>query len=83
MASKTAFGTLFGITPAQGQQITTMATPIGSDVGEIVETMGNAVIDLLFVGIRFVVGFADTFGNHFGVTFGVTRVLAICTLHAS
>ena len=45
--------------------------------------MRDAVIDLLFVGVRFIVGLADTFGDDLGITFGVAGVLAICALHAS
>ena len=40
------------------------------------------MVDLLFVGVRLVVGLADTFGNDLGITFGVAGVLAIRALHA-
>lgn len=59
-----------------------MATPIGRDVGEILETMRDAVINFLLVGISLVVGFADTFRDHFGITLSMASVLAILTLHA-
>lgn len=44
--------------------------------------MGDAVVDLLLVGVGLIVGFADTLGNNLGVTLAVTGVLAIRTLHA-
>lgn len=45
--------------------------------------MGNAVVDLLLVWIRFVVGLADTFGDNLRVTLAVAGVFAIRALHAS
>lgn len=59
-----------------------MATPVGRKVGEALETVGNAVIDLLLIGIGLVVCLADTLGDHLGVTFFVAGVLAIRALHA-
>lgn len=59
-----------------------MATPTGRDVRITLEPMRNTMIDFLLVWIGFVVRFANTFGDDFRVTFLVTRVLAICTLHA-
>lgn len=59
-----------------------MATPVGRKVGKALETVGNAVIDLLLVGVGLVVGLADTLGDHLRVAFLVTCVLAIRTLHA-
>jgi hypothetical protein len=66
----------------KGQQITTVATPVGGDVGEAFETMGNAMVDLFFVRVGLVVGLADTLGDNLGITLLVTGVLAIRTLHA-
>lgn len=40
------------------------------------------MVDLLFVRIRFSVGLAYTFGDHFRIALLVTSVLAIGTLHA-
>lgn len=45
--------------------------------------MGNAVVDLLFVGISFVVGFADTLGHYLWIAFCVTGIFAIRALHTS
>lgn len=39
------------------------------------------MVDLLLVGIGFVIGFADTLGDDLRITFTVTSVLAISTLH--
>ena len=71
-----------GIFAPEGQQITTVATPVGGDVGEAFETMGNAVVDFLFVRIGLVVGLADTLGDDLGIALFVASVLAIRTLHA-
>lgn len=40
-----------------------MTTPIGRDIGESLEAMRDTVVDLLLVGVRFVVGLADTLGD--------------------
>lgn len=58
-----------------------MATPIGGKVGKPFEAMRNAVVDLLFVGVGFVVGLADTLGDNLRVALFVTCVLAVGTLH--
>jgi hypothetical protein len=71
-----------GIFAPKGQQITTVATPVGGDVREAFETMGDAVVDFLFVRIGLVVGLADTLGDNLGIALFVTGVLAIRTLHA-
>lgn len=41
-----------------------MATPVGTHVGEFLETMRNTMVDLLLVRVRFRVGLADTLGDH-------------------
>lgn len=43
--------------------------------------MRDAVVDLLLVGIGFVVCLADAFGNNLRVAFAVASVLAVRTLH--
>lgn len=58
-----------------------MAAPIGPHVGEVLESVGNTMIELLFVRIGFRVRFAYTFGNDLGVAFFVARVFAILALH--
>ena len=59
-----------------------MATPVGRDVGEALETVGNAVVDLLLVGVGLVVRLADTLGHDLGVALAMASVFAIRTLHA-
>lgn len=59
-----------------------MATPTGRDIRIALKPMGNTMVDFLLVWIGFVIRLADTLGDDFRVTFFVTRVLAICTLHA-
>jgi hypothetical protein len=43
--------------------------------------MWYAMVDLFFVWVGLVVGFADAFGDDLGIAFGVTSVLAISTLY--
>lgn len=45
--------------------------------------MRYSVIELLLVWICFCVRLADTLGDDFRITFLVTRILAIFTLHPS
>lgn len=59
-----------------------MAAPVGGDVGEPFEAMGNAVVDLLLVWVGLVVCLADTLCDNLGVALAVTGVLAIRALHA-
>lgn len=59
-----------------------MAAPVGRDVGKSFETMRDTVVDLLLVGIGLVVGLADTLGDDLGITFAMTSIFAIGTLHA-
>lgn len=59
-----------------------MTTPIGRDVGETLEAMWNTVVDLLLVGIRLVVGLADTLGDDLWIALSVTGIFAVGTLHA-
>jgi hypothetical protein len=74
---------LLRIFAAKGQQRSAMATPIGRNIGEILETMRNTVVNFLLVGISLVVGLADAFRDHFGITLPMASVLAILTLHTS
>jgi hypothetical protein len=59
-----------------------VTTPIGREIGETLEAMRNTVVDLLLVGIRFVVGLADTLGDDLGIALSVTGIFAVGTLHA-
>ena len=58
-----------------------MATPISSNVGETLKAMWDAMIDSILIWIGFIVCFADTLCNDFGVAFLMAGVLAIRTLH--
>ena len=58
-----------------------MTTPVGRDVGKSFEPMGDTMIDLFFVGVGLVVGFADTLGDDLLITFAVASILAVSTLH--
>lgn len=59
-----------------------MTTPIRRDVGKILETMRDAMIDFLLIRIGFVVGFTDTLCNNFRIALAMARVFTILTLHA-
>lgn len=60
-----------------------MAAPIGRDVGEGLEPVRNAVVDLLFVRIGFGIALADTLGDDAGIAFVVAGILAVFALHTS
>lgn len=60
-----------------------MTAPVGGNVGKAFEAMWDAVVDLFFVGVRLVVGFADTLGDDLGIAFPVAGVFAVRALHAS
>lgn len=60
-----------------------MTTPICAHIRKLLETMGNAVIDLLLVGIGLRIRLTDTLGNNAGIALRVTSVLAIFALHTS
>lgn len=59
-----------------------MAAPIGSNIGESLEAMGDAMVDLLLVRVRLGIRLADTFCDNAWVAFGVASVLAVFALHA-
>lgn len=58
-----------------------MTAPIGPHVGEVLESVRNAMIELLLIGIGFRIRLADTFCDDFGVAFLMARILAILALH--
>ena len=60
-----------------------MAAPVRREIGEGLEAMGNAVIDLLLVRVGLGVALTNALGDDAGITFGVARVLAVLALHAS
>ena len=51
VARNVALRTLSSILPAKRQHITAVAAPVGSQVREWFETMGNPVIDLFLVSV--------------------------------
>ena len=59
-----------------------MAAPVGREVGEGLETVGNPVVDLLLVGVGLGVGLGNTLGDDARVALGMAEVLAILALHA-
>lgn len=58
-----------------------MAAPIGPHVGKVLESVRNAMIELLLIGIGFRIRLADTFCDDLGVAFLMTGIFAILALH--
>ena len=58
-----------------------MAAPICPHIREILETMGNPMVELLFIRIGFRIRFADALCDDFGIAFLVASILAILALH--
>lgn len=59
-----------------------MATPICTHIGEFLEAMRNAVVDLLLIRIRFCIRLAYALGDNTGIALCVASILAILALHA-
>ena len=49
VAGDVALGALARVLAAEGEHVAAVAAPVGADVGEGFETMGNAVVDFLLV----------------------------------
>jgi hypothetical protein len=58
-----------------------VATPICRNIREVLETVRYTMINLLFVRICLVVGFADALRENFWITIAMTSVFAVFTLH--
>lgn len=82
MACEATFRAFSALFSSKRQNISAMAAPIGTDVGERLEAMMDTVVELCFVRVRLSVGLGDAFGDHVAVTLLVASVLAVCTLHA-
>lgn len=51
VARNVAFGTLSSILPTKRQHITAVATPVGPQVCEWFETVGNPVVDFFLISV--------------------------------
>lgn len=51
VTSNVTFRAFTGILPAEGEHVSTMATPVSSNIGERLEPMGNTMVDLLLVAL--------------------------------
>lgn len=71
----------FLVFATQWQDVATMAAPIGPHVGEVLESVGDTMIELLLIRVAFRIRLADTFGDDLGVTLFVARIFAILALH--
>lgn len=58
-----------------------MAAPICTHIGKLLETMRNAMVDLLFIWVCLCIGLADTFCNHACIALRVASVFAVFALH--
>lgn len=54
-----------------------MAAPVCTHVREVLEAMGNPVVELRFVRIGLGVGLRDTLGDHFRIALLVAGVVAV------
>jgi hypothetical protein len=72
-----AFCTLLCLLSTKWKDVTTVTAPIGTHVGEILESMRNAMVELGLVWIGFGVGLRDTFGDHFRITLLVASVVTV------
>jgi hypothetical protein len=83
VAGRATLGTLASLLSSERQHVATVAAPVGTHVGEGLEAMRNAVVDLLFVGIGFGIGLADTLCDNTWVALLVTCQSAVRALHTS
>ena len=60
-----------------------MATPVGAHIHVLLKSVGNPMVQLLFVWIGFSIRFADALRNDFCETFSMACVLAVFALHPS
>ena len=58
-----------------------MTAPIGAHIREGFESMGDTMVQFLFIWVGFCVGLAYTLGDHFPVALLVAGVFAILALH--
>lgn len=61
---QTTLVTFSRLLSAQSQHVTTVATPVGAHVGKWLESVGNPVVDLLLVRVRFGIRFTDALGDN-------------------
>jgi hypothetical protein len=59
VAGDVAFGAFPRILAAKRKHVTAMATPVRPDIGERFKSMGNAVVDFLFVALLLVMSMKD------------------------
>lgn len=71
----------FLIFATQWQDVATMTAPIGPHIGEVLESVWDAMIELLLIRVGFRVRFADAFGDDLRVTLFMARVFTIRALH--
>jgi len=53
MTREITFCTLFGLLSAKRKNITTVTAPVGAHVGESLESMWDAMVELRLIGVGF------------------------------
>lgn len=81
MRCQAALGTLSAILLAKWEDVTTVAAPVCRHVGEGLESVRNAVVNLFLVRVGLGVALADALGDDALVAFGMASVLAVLALH--
>lgn len=77
VAGRATLGTFASLFSSERQHVTTVAAPVGAHVGEGLETVRDAMVDLLLVGIGFCVGLADALCDDAWVALLVTCQSAV------
>lgn len=83
VAGGATLSTLASLFSSKRQHVATVTAPVGTHVGKGLETMRDAVVDLLLVGVGFGIGLADTLCDDARVALLVACQAAVRTLHTS
>lgn len=82
VTSEATFSTLLSLPPAKWKNVTAVTTPVGTHIGEVFETMWNAVVEFCLIRIGLSIGLGDALCDDFGVALLVAGVVAVGALHA-
>lgn len=83
VAGNATFRALFSTFGAQWQHVSTVTTPICANVGDGLETMRDAMVELVFVSVLVGICLGDALGNHLCKALSVAGVLTVFTLIAA
>ena len=82
MTGNVTLCTLASILPTQGQDVATVAAPVGANVGDGLESMRDTMVDLDFVSIRLGIALADALGDDLLGALLVTSVATVLALRS-